>query len=729
MIKTLKLSHFRKVLDATMDFGPGLNVIRGVNEASKSTRFEAILYALYGTRALRNSLAETVTWGHKESALSVELTLCINGVDHMVKRSKAGAQATSAGVLVTGQVEVSAYAGELLGADAATASQLMLASQNSLRGALDSGPAAISGLMGKLANFDLIDRLLENAHQTWSLGPPERWLLQRDEAVKTMQDWQTRQPNPLALQAKQDEEAALQAFLVQNQAMLSQQLQPAFDTACDALAHAQDHNEQRQRWVDQQRTAQQTVCTQQERLQQAQQEAAQHPSAEQLAKLQQDLELAQAHDERAKAYARFKALPTFPEMVWEGDKAGYVQALQMAGAKVQQHIARSREIKAEIKGLQGGLITRDRCPTCGQKAVSDDHVSQVNNGITAKIEAAQQRWAVEQRLQIEAEEEFRNVQGVESNAYAQALTPALLSAMAPYTSLDESTYPPALHWAAAVPTHATHGLHVEAASTDVQLCVMRYEGAKKQEQQATQAQGRVMAYTQALKEASEHAQALGAKAQAMPVKDLEPLLVAKDQAFQMFDALHRQVAAQQRELNPLQQEIAALKKDACDYQLLMDLTQAKVVELDEQIKTLNFNNALVKKLRTFKPLITDHLWNTVLAAVSHFFTQLRGQLSVVTKDADGFKVNGNSLFSLSGSTLDVLALAIRVALTKTLIPHASFLVLDEPFAACDMNRTGGGLGFLAAVGFDQVLMASHDPMSDSVADHVIAIGELSCTEP
>lgn len=100
-------------------------------------------------------------------------------------------------------------------------------------------------------------------------------------------------------------------------------------------------------------------------------------------------------------------------------------------------------------------------------------------------------------------------------------------------------------------------------------------------------------------------------------------------------------------------------------------------------------------------------------------TQLRGEASVVTKDSDGFKVNGATIKSLSGSTLDVLALAVRVALTKTFIPHVDVLILDESAAACDADRTAAMLGFLSSCGFRQVLLASHDILSESVADNVI----------
>lgn len=61
MIKTLKLTKFRKHEDRTFEFGEGLVVCRGANESGKTTIQESILYALYGAKVLRDSLAQCVT--------------------------------------------------------------------------------------------------------------------------------------------------------------------------------------------------------------------------------------------------------------------------------------------------------------------------------------------------------------------------------------------------------------------------------------------------------------------------------------------------------------------------------------------------------------------------------------------------------------------------------------------------------------------------------------------
>ena len=51
MIKTLTLTNFRRHENLTVDFTHGLSVLRGVNEAGKTSITEAISYALFGARA------------------------------------------------------------------------------------------------------------------------------------------------------------------------------------------------------------------------------------------------------------------------------------------------------------------------------------------------------------------------------------------------------------------------------------------------------------------------------------------------------------------------------------------------------------------------------------------------------------------------------------------------------------------------------------------------------
>lgn len=159
----------------------------------------------------------------------------------------------------------------------------------------------------------------------------------------------------------------------------------------------------------------------------------------------------------------------------------------------------------------------------------------------------------------------------------------------------------------------------------------------------------------------------------------------------------------------------------CALQKRVEQTAAEVSRYTEELKSARQANALLKALRTIKPQLANQVWQTVCSTVSHYFSLMRNQPSVVSKEAAGFAVDGHDTESLSGSTLDILGLAIRIALTKTFMPTCRFLLLDEPFAASDAERTAQALGFISSVGFDQVVIITHEDATEAVADNLITI--------
>ncbi len=152
-----------------------------------------------------------------------------------------------------------------------------------------------------------------------------------------------------------------------------------------------------------------------------------------------------------------------------------------------------------------------------------------------------------------------------------------------------------------------------------------------------------------------------------------------------------------------------------------DAAEATLKSRKVMLDNMQFNNALLKKVRLARPIVSDKLWGTVLHSVSSMFTRMRGELSTVTKDKDGFKVNGQSVESLSGSTLDILALSIRVSLVKVFLPNSNFLMLDEASSGCDDDRSAVMYGFLKSAGFDQVLLVTHDSLAEAISDQLLEI--------
>jgi ABC-type transport system involved in cytochrome bd biosynthesis fused ATPase/permease subunit len=66
-------------------------------------------------------------------------------------------------------------------------------------------------------------------------------------------------------------------------------------------------------------------------------------------------------------------------------------------------------------------------------------------------------------------------------------------------------------------------------------------------------------------------------------------------------------------------------------------------------------------------------------------------------------------------------LAIRIALTKTFLPNARFMILDEVAAGMDDNREAALLGLISSCGMEQVILVTHSPLADSFSNNVITL--------
>lgn len=718
MIRTLELRYFSRHEDLKVDFAAGLNVLRGPNEVGKTTVIEGVLYALYGAKALRDTLAETVTWGHKESELKVKLVIDI-GRPYTFTRSKAGAECnyttvaengSVTDVRVTGQNEVTAFSASLLGADAKTAALLMLASQSGLRGALDDGPGAVSSLMGKLADFDMIDAIIEAATKKLSLGsavPIQTKLAEVEVDIvnaRAVLDVEDRAPAMTAVIVEK------LAALAVTESLIADVLQPAITTTDDAVQAAKSLEQDRinaDLAVDQ---VQRKLATEMQRLEAATVQAARIPDAAVIDALRSQLLDVAALQREVDAYATFGALPEYPAEFWTGTKEDFDTEHSAARSAVATLSTKIDSMRASVSNLKRSLITSGKCPTCGSTKNSDEHVAQHNASIATEIlEVELESTAIAPRL-VEARDNVASFDRVVASARPFETAAAKLDA---WVAIENAMYPLKLTWRGPAPTTST-----DSKALRGKLQALEAEGVA-----ASQAEGRRAAHSAAAADLGSELAKAREKLAAIVVPEMGALVDAFDLAYRAYADANTVVRDGKAELTTLVTERDESVRQRLDAEQRLAALQARVAEYQADMRALEFNNNLVAKLKKLKPLITDHLWNTVLAAVSNFFSTLRGEQSVVTKDADGFKVNGKSVKGLSGSTLDVLALSIRVALSKTFIPHASFMVLDEPAHGCDPTRTGNVLGFLSSVGFQQTVLASHDELSEAVADNVILLGE------
>lgn len=704
MIKEVKTTNFRKHRNLRQIFEPGLNAVRAPNEQGKTTVLEAIMYALFGTKALRTSIDEAVTWGCAPGSLKVEVVVGLGGLEFTFKRGKSGAEVLRDGeVIVTGQSEVSAYAATLLGVDLASAIRLMMSSQNGLRGSLEQGPKATAEMIESLANFDLFERILEAAQEKLTLGPTAGIEAQIERLSASITD--VEEPNYAEIDGQIDEQ----------------------QRRCDYLLSMKGINEQAQADVGKQLAtvkAHNAAIDQADlRIKRCKSQLGQLEADELMAKqqlfevdeskidaLRTQIADAKVFTDRRVAWLRFSTYVFPEENFWEGDEASFQSEVARVSALKHGMQGVISSTETSIKVSESKRTTSSVCGFCEQDVSQFPEVAKRNADLVLEISALREGLGVSRSLFNEHVDLLGALGAVAHDVEKQRRA---LAGIEQYVELVPGTWPQRVTWKGEVPN---------ADAPDVKLLQKDLDHWLNCQRASAVASGRL----EQIK--SQRVEALSEAAVSAAARDELGNKLASADIVVHLEVLKADRAKTDSEISNAQDQVSTLRMHRVrrEQEYKAALESAKKAENDlaaakQALEEQSFNNALVKKIRGARPIISDKLWNTVLAAVSSMFSKMRGEASAVAKGKDGFTVNGQAVGSLSGSTLDLLGLAIRVALTKTFLPNCPLLILDEPFAACDEARSNSMLGFIQASGFQQILLVTHEDASESVADYLITL--------
>lgn len=682
MLKKIILTCFRKHRSLELDFAPGLNVFRAPNEQGKSSILQALGYAWLGTRALPEPLADVVTYGEKTSALKVEVHWTTDGVDYQIVRSESGCELRYSDQLVTGQTETRKFVERLFRCSADMFKHLLMADQNSIRGVVADGGSA-GPLIEALADLSIIETLIDGIQHQLPSGNTKAL----EARIAALEDAAAASAPALP------DESALDAAKAAAEA--------AADRAqVDLLAERQAHAA-----VPAAQAALDEIRAQE--IAQDGHHAAVSIKQAQLAKLQSvkaptftraDLDAARrlAADEAAQARRRAAYATVFPKSadIWDTtDSEPLPDAVEKVRAEIDG-IKRSQAQHRQDIAVKRTLIIKDTtCPTC-KREIDDAHkVSCANADLQSEIAL------LEKDLAIWANELKSQEADLGTMLAILKVSDAVRKlASAEFWDLDESQYPPIPKWKGEVPGPA--GQRVDVAAMEREIVAW-----ERTQQQIVDVQQWL-------------ADTVNCPTPGDPAPHRE-ILARWEKAKQVSEASKR--AAELAKLTVMQEDTAiATAKGA--YAAWVREQETRAAQLAEDRKVLAEtikHNEIVKKLRNARPEVNKQLWNTVLAAVSYHFTEIRGVHSTVTRGDDGFLVNSKPIKGLSGSARDMLGLAMRIALSKTFLPHMPMLVLDEPFSGCDNAREMSGLCVLAAAGFDQTLLVTHSELADTMATNLV----------
>ena len=676
MLRTLTLKNFRKHEDAEFNFADGLVVVRGANEAGKSTLGEAVLYALFGSSMLRESLDAVVTYDKPESGLKVALTFAIDGVDYKIVRGKSGAELAYADQLVTGQRETRAFAERLLGCTADVAKLLMFADQDSVRGVLDKGGSAANGLVETLAQLGVIEGLVERIQAQLPSGNTKAV----DAQVETLKSATVTIPEVPSESAVDAAKAEISSIL--EKIDLTERRRPHDQEVTKAQVAVQAKNAatvEISRLTARKAEISATLAR-----------PVTHPPFS-LADLEQARRDAANLVEQERRWKASKT--TFPacEDSWDGTSESLAEFKQETEKKVgllENHI---RELEKAITVQQMKKINDKTCAFCKKDLSEVPEVEQINS------EADRQLKAMNEGLRVRRDELAEAKASLAAVARIYAATAEHKRLAGDYWELD-NCLPPNASWKGAPATEPGKSKlpEMEKAWTAFQNAEVKYSLLE------TELAGIVM---------PELPDTAEAEAVIALVKEVDAYL--QDLRILKAQAEGRLATAKAQYQTALVTRQAAIERNENNAKALQQLLKTQ--------SDMYRHNELVKKLRAARPEIAAKMWGTVLGAISRYFSQIRGEQSVVTRDADGFKVNGRSVAGLSGSTNDALGLAIRMALSKLFLPAVPFLFIDEGFRGADANRELAGVGTLAGAGFNQVLLITHSSLPETVADTLITL--------
>jgi DNA repair exonuclease SbcCD ATPase subunit len=706
MLRRLKTRCWSQHVDAEWTFEDGLIVVRGANESGKSRMILAMVYALGGVKALPLPLTEIVTEGRDVNDLQVELEVEVEGVRYVFTRSPHGAECNHPGGKVVGQNEVSKYAAELFGADMKMLPRLMLAKQNKLRGSLEDGSTAVASQIESLADFDLFDRVVKQITSRRVTGPTTALEKRIGELMEQASRLTVKPLDTFAADALIE---ALRVQIQEVEAHIAKTLEPAAKAADRAFSSLAEREEQRKKLFADLRDAEASYVERLQKFNDLCAVADQPFDADRYEAA--GIELGQAVDAEARRTQYdwvTERMAQYPDTFWEGTEqslAVEMKALNDSILAVARHIG---NVEGDIRVRQAKIVTESLCGYCGQDFSKFPEVAAKNLALTQEIENLQRQHTRALARQVALQNDLKYLQHIQKLAkthFSLAVNPE-------WVQVIDSFVPPKYVWRGDPPPAGkvnTMALRTEIAALRKVSDAIREAKAKLPMAHELVEQARAWRDNAAARfnvlEVVDSREAYAAL-----VKAEDALEAARAQLKALRDDLHK--AQKDRELLVIEHNHA--KRQQEDVQRELDL-QRKLYE--QQVKS----NALLKKVRSARPLVADQLWNQVLQSVSVTTTAMRRAPSVVTKDGDGFKLNGRDVEGYSGSALDLLGLSIRCALMKTFLPHVSLLILDEATAACDDSRTEAMLGYLAASGFNQILLVTHEAISESFAAQVIQL--------
>lgn len=738
MLLSLTLSNFKRHRSLAVNFVSGTNGIFGPNYAGKSTLFYAILFALGGSSHVPGT---RLVHRSAEGKFEVALEFAIGGKTYKVVRGKTSANlycgdelVASAATAVTTKIE------GLIGMSIKQWKELHFAKQKNAHSLLRYSAGNLHALMRRLVGAEELDAVMAKlktmsshnkgrleglqAHQVGDQAKDypalraemekrvkelaERWLVHEEE-VKRLVESETQGNEAIAkvrdaldglVQAKADTEShqtkmeAASARLDRAKVPLKK-AQEQHDLAMAALeAFGTFDPKEAVKEIEEFEQAKAAVIRAESRHEQAKKGLM--AASEALGRAQETLKL-----------ATFDLNQTVKEI-----------GKNMETAAEDRDTANERlaAAKTKVKSLQDA-ISGASCPTCLRPF--EDHDPEALEKELAAAKEEEQEWQAARDQRVE---ELR-VLNVVTSAHRRAGEPIV--------ELEDK-----LKAAERESDEAHHALQLAQIVDDSSVDELRQKVA-----QFNQARVTFSATLRPLADAKDEATEASEALQAVQKKAAAGHSFTVAELVEKIEAARGKLVRYQSRMTELKNALVSernLLEEAALQRGLTERSLAKVADDEERDKAQREGleralkkqariEALQKYLKQNAEQYMNRAWSTFMAHASQF-AQLctGGDIEALDRTEDGdfiFMEEGSkmSLDEASGAQEAIIGLAIQLALASAAPCHLNVLMLDEPTADMDPDRSLASMAALSTLG-SQVIFVSHQQGDNAICDNAISLG-------
>ena len=718
MLTSLRLKNFKKHAALEIHFQPGLNLITGKNYAGKSSVLHGILYALWGATAVPGGTSVIPRQGSEGT--EVELEFELHGKSYLIQRKGQNASLSCDGQkIATSASNVAAEVERILGLDKSLFLLLKYGEQGETKALLTLGAAELNRIIEQVGAVELVDRVIERCGTVVteaqgaldSLGPPDT------ESIDSLQEQS---------QAKVQQ-------LVEMHAKITE-LTESYQVADANFVRAQQTE---RKWAAANLRRMEVLSKRQgvtHSLSEAlQEEISLRDTLEGLAKEligASDCEktLATVRDQLQQRKTAMSAVATTIHLIdvqGEQVKAAETRLQQLrdsyarAGQPVDVSAAsdRTATLKAEYEVAKAQLselhqaLKRSVCPTC-KRPYDASHAAETQAKIDGQLRHIE---TLEPALRA-AQDALQS--GRERNEALRVLEremDSVTSSLSRYAE-DYRQYETRL-----AKYQADAARYPEERTLQPKLEQLEAENQSLQRKRGHQERTAI-----SLQKTEERIQALRAEA-----AKLEEEEVPAERDLEM--AKHLTAGAQKaknRAEIALYAERTAYTQEYALYQKLVERLkhiQAVQEKRNQAQRTLATAQRLAKYLRSNRDQFMAGMWEGVLSYASAFAANCTGgEISAIQRTSKStfiYVENGQALpiSAASGGQKSIMGLGVQLGLAELLPGSIGTVLLDEPTAELDQERSLALSAILPTSG-NQLLVVTHRALDTSAASAVVDLG-------